>query len=164
MRWSMHKFILVILQQSDPGKADESPEILIGDRCFWWSLQDLRMKLTFTWTSPPAASLLSLSCPVNWLSAGVTRANSDSLLLTHCLCSRGLHLGWRGEGERVRTVSISWRLMSTDRLTHSRDNPEQTRLTHYLEPDQQNGVGGGGFILHWKCVFKKKKKNIIREA
>ena len=56
-------------------------------------------------------------------------------------------------------VSISRRLMSTDRLTHSRDNPESDLSpTHYQEPDQQNGQGGSYYT---ECAFIK---NIISEA
>ena len=45
----------------------------------------------------------SLSFPVNWLSASVTQANSDSLLLTPCECSQSFiwavgerEKGWGG--------------------------------------------------------------------
>lgn len=77
---------------------------------------------------------------------------------SHTACVR-VGFIWADGGERERgrdgvgeAVSISRRLMSTDRLTHSRDNPESDLSpTHYQEPDQQNGRGvvrGEEFILH----------------
>lgn len=79
-------------------------------------------------------TVCSLSYAVNWLSASVTQANSDSLLLTPCYCEQSF-IWAEGEGEEEKKrwrgcVNLS--TSNEDRQANTQQRQPQSELPHRL--------------------------------